>query len=835
MSSSSPITKEQLPSGGGTSETFNFHRPALSNTVPNQEEWRRAYHSNFQPPWISIFEKESTTTPTTHQSQQQSTSPPPPTPSSPPPLQNSLRVPNKKHIIPPRRTSNLPPPSSRSPKLGLPQGQKQFRSMTTTSTTAVYHGNEGYMNDHSDSGSGSDENDTVQRLQDEVRRLKEECARKDAEKVFLQKDLDIARDENRRLEAFKEKALSVSTKNEENDRLKAEIEQLKEKYASSDEYMMLLEKKVFHLTSIKFSMEKTVARLTAQLRDQEEAFRTITAKLKQENDQVIKELVIGHEKVLNQVRQDYEDAIIRLKESFVASSGALRETSESAVNKIKENQDNAIIFVNDSVAGKQYDDDYSLYKAELEPLAEVDRLIERVGRRFHNTESEKNNPWLLQYTKMCSEGKNPFQLPEAALTPTEPPGMNISQLVDMAVSSYSSDTNFVPHLLMMYRTFTDALTLFKTIAAKYIELCNINCEPEETDENDEDDDDNSMDNKIAMRGIMDDLIFRWTKLYPLDFNAKDFKALLMIFANVFVTSTVYRSSIINFITNPTNSTSTPVTPSRHSSLSSNARAQLRPQSLQPSATGLATGDLQGCDYSRPITSFEPEDIAHQIIFDDSKVFSHITLKDMLDVNKAPSVPSIKALSNRFNWLSGWVQTEIVTKGAKERAACIKHIVRIGGECLDNNDFLAAVAIGNAFDTAAVSRMKSVTEILEKRLNEKERATFTDLRTLSSMGNNYKNVRQAMSSATLPVVPFFAVYLRDFVFINDGNPSVINGGINFAKKRMFAEKYQEIIRFQSVKHSFVKNLEIENWMTGQKVLSSQECLEKSKEAEPHDTK
>ena len=67
-----------------------------------------------------------------------------------------------------------------------------------------------------------------------------------------------------------------------------------------------------------------------------------------------------------------------------------------------------------------------------------------------------------------------------------------------------------------------------------------------------------------------------------------------------------------------------------------------------------------------------------------------------------------------------------------------------------------------------------------------------------MDNNYRQLREEIKQASLPIIPFVAVLLHDLTFIEDGNPSRLESGlINFVKHAMVADVVGSIVRYQSL--------------------------------------
>lgn len=84
-------------------------------------------------------------------------------------------------------------------------------------------------------------------------------------------------------------------------------------------------------------------------------------------------------------------------------------------------------------------------------------------------------------------------------------------------------------------------------------------------------------------------------------------------------------------------------------------------------------------------------------------------------------------------------------------------------------------------------------------------------------NNYKLLREHVEQATLPAIPFLGVYVKDMIFINDGNedtitvPGETDGEtvvlMNWGKMQLQAKVIQKIRNFQKMGYSFAEDLAI----------------------------
>lgn len=76
----------------------------------------------------------------------------------------------------------------------------------------------------------------------------------------------------------------------------------------------------------------------------------------------------------------------------------------------------------------------------------------------------------------------------------------------------------------------------------------------------------------------------------------------------------------------------------------------------------------------------------------------------------------------------------------------------------------------------------------------------------------KNYRDKLATAIPPMVPFLPIYLKDLTFINDGNPSKIDGLVNIDKLRMIAERVLQITSVAKILYDFQTNPALLNYIS-----------------------
>lgn len=78
----------------------------------------------------------------------------------------------------------------------------------------------------------------------------------------------------------------------------------------------------------------------------------------------------------------------------------------------------------------------------------------------------------------------------------------------------------------------------------------------------------------------------------------------------------------------------------------------------------------------------------------------------------------------------------------------------------------------------------------------------------------------------------AIYLKDLTFMNDGNESMTNGMVNFAKLRMMGDRVLEVKNLASCMHDFREVPAIQNYLKKPLVSFDYKYLqEQSRNIEP----
>lgn len=203
-----------------------------------------------------------------------------------------------------------------------------------------------------------------------------------------------------------------------------------------------------------------------------------------------------------------------------------------------------------------------------------------------------------------------------------------------------------------------------------------------------------------------------------------------------------------------------------------------------------------------ILEWSEVEIARQITLITHFIFIKIGIKELVTSNwtkedKYILAPNIMKMIQRYDNLSFWICEEILSYDHKDtRAKAIIKFLKIAKVCQIFNNFNDCVNIVISLDSFRIKSLKKTWKIA---LKDREIANLhKGLNSLCSFNNNYAQLRKEISSAQgQPCVPFFALYLKDLSFLDEG-PRYINEKnlINIQKIRKVGEKLEEIIEFQA---------------------------------------
>eukprot|EP01094_Clydonella_sp_ATCC50884_P024055 TRINITY_DN5930_c0_g1_i1.p1 TRINITY_DN5930_c0_g1~~TRINITY_DN5930_c0_g1_i1.p1 ORF type:complete len:723 (+),score=200.13 TRINITY_DN5930_c0_g1_i1:212-2170(+) len=200
--------------------------------------------------------------------------------------------------------------------------------------------------------------------------------------------------------------------------------------------------------------------------------------------------------------------------------------------------------------------------------------------------------------------------------------------------------------------------------------------------------------------------------------------------------------------------------------------------------------------------------------------------DMINVSKQKSNP-VQKIIDWSNRLSAWVASEIVqTANMKKRVAVLRRFILIAEECFNMKNFSSMTAIALGLGNVNVTRLKKTWKALPK----KSAKVHDELQDLTSVISNFTNLRALTAKTSPPMIPYFALYLKDLSLMELGNPSEWPGLglVNWNKFSMIADVFADIESVQQALYSYKRIYSIYSWLHRVQGLSSED-LEKQSNA------
>jgi hypothetical protein len=193
-------------------------------------------------------------------------------------------------------------------------------------------------------------------------------------------------------------------------------------------------------------------------------------------------------------------------------------------------------------------------------------------------------------------------------------------------------------------------------------------------------------------------------------------------------------------------------------------------------------------------------IAEQFTTIELSLFKKIHEKELMNLNwkkKKPTQASWNVLNmvERFNNVSSWVCTKILKQeDMEQRAGLIKKFIEIAEKSAEMKNFNTLMEILAALNCHPVERLKQTWERVPARSIEIKMS----LEELMETRNNYRNYRESMEKCRLNnafALPYFGIYLRDLVFIDEGNATDKDGSLNLDKIQLIANVLKDMKFFQ----------------------------------------
>ncbi|CAG8674660.1 1137_t:CDS:10, partial [Funneliformis mosseae] len=196
--------------------------------------------------------------------------------------------------------------------------------------------------------------------------------------------------------------------------------------------------------------------------------------------------------------------------------------------------------------------------------------------------------------------------------------------------------------------------------------------------------------------------------------------------------------------------------------------------------------------SSPLLEFESKNIAKYLTLMDFAILKSITFFDVtiwwrkrkaletgvnLDAvlegegQHSSHIDShLDVFTRRSNMISHWIAHEICSlKTVKARRSILHKFIETARYCREYNNFHIASCIALALNSRPVQRLIKTWE----SLSHQDIITFQSIEELIDPSRNMAKYRKSLANAKTPVIPFFAIFLKDLTFIIEGSSTYLS--------------------------------------------------------------
>ncbi|KAL9658691.1 hypothetical protein ABK040_005847 [Willaertia magna] len=197
---------------------------------------------------------------------------------------------------------------------------------------------------------------------------------------------------------------------------------------------------------------------------------------------------------------------------------------------------------------------------------------------------------------------------------------------------------------------------------------------------------------------------------------------------------------------------------------------------------------------------DPREFAETITLMDYNIYKDIHVTELLGFawnkeKKRHMAPNLVKATSFFNRISNWIIFQLLNEyNNNVRKKMIEMLIKVVEYLKELNSFNMIMAVYSALENSNIDRLQDTWSIVD----DKTKKQRTEWSKFCSTEGNSKNLREAMEKAYTefsPCCPFIAIFLKDLVFVNDGNPSFIDGKINFHKYVVEYLVMLNILRFR----------------------------------------
>jgi len=164
-------------------------------------------------------------------------------------------------------------------------------------------------------------------------------------------------------------------------------------------------------------------------------------------------------------------------------------------------------------------------------------------------------------------------------------------------------------------------------------------------------------------------------------------------------------------------------------------------------------------------------------------------------------PNIKVYKETFNHIVKWVQSSILLQQqVGKRARIIKKWIKVADELFNLRCFQGFVAVQCALASNAIYSLKEAWN-QHSVLKRKHHTKYKEIKVIMSASHNFENLRRLQREAHPPLIPYFGVFCKDLISIQEGMCKRNKDGlINWNKLWRIYELIKEHLQYQSTPYT-----------------------------------
>jgi len=384
----------------------------------------------------------------------------------------------------------------------------------------------------------------------------------------------------------------------------------------------------------------------------------------------------------------------------------------------------------------------------------------------------------------------------------------LEKLVERATYHAFTDPEYVSAFLLTYRTFTTPVELLSLLITRF------NTPEQEFDDPIKAKNWEKKSKHIRLRVV--NLLRIWLQNYFEDFKSS---------SRLFNTLRRFIDSLANWNEQQANTLKSTI---KKRILAFQSESQLNfsvppPPSIQPEEAAVLS-----------ITSMHPTEIARQLTLKEYDLLKAIKPQEFLGKawtkhrTKEKTSPNIIASIAWFNKVSRWISIEILKlSNLKERADMIELVIHIAMECRKLNNFNAMAEVVCGLEWHPVNRLNQSWA----QIGKVAKKNFEEMRKLLDSRGKFRTLRETLSVAGSPCIPYLGIFLTDIIGVEEGNPDYIDGDlINFGKQKLITEIISNVLRFQQTPYCLSTVNEIQEYLKNLPWWEDEEAEKRSEQLE-----